>query len=97
MTIKFYNTTELNSSNDGKIPIRSPAILNIENDDKYCFLWSILAHLHPCEKINHNRVTNYKQNFNELNNDGFDFSKKLICTDTHIIEKLSNLSENSFI
>ena len=26
-----------------KIPIRSNAILNIQNNDKYCFIWSILA------------------------------------------------------
>ena len=26
-----------------KTPLRSNAILNVENDDKYCFLWSILA------------------------------------------------------
>ena len=31
-----------------RFPVRSSAILNIENNDKYCFLWSILAKLHPC-------------------------------------------------
>ena len=30
-----------------KISVRSSAILNIENNDKYCFLCSILAYLHP--------------------------------------------------
>ena len=48
MIVYFYRTGELNGSNYVKIPLRSSAILNIENDDKYCFLWSILAHLHPC-------------------------------------------------
>ena len=47
MTIYFYKTQELNGSNYVKIPIRSNAILNIQNDDKYCFIWSILAHLYP--------------------------------------------------
>ena len=48
MTIYFYKTTEMNGSNYIKIPLRSNAILNVENNDKYCFLWSILAWLHPC-------------------------------------------------
>ena len=41
MTIYFYQTGIMNSSNYVKIPLRSNAILNIENSDKYCFLWSI--------------------------------------------------------
>ena len=58
MTVYFYKTNEMNGSNYIKIPLRSNAILNIENNDKYCFLWSILASLHPCI-INHpNRVSN---------------------------------------
>ena len=47
MTIYFYKTNEMNGSNYIKIPLRSNAILNVENNDKYCFLWSILAYLHP--------------------------------------------------
>ena len=41
MTIYFYKTQELNGSTYLKIPIRSNAILNIQNDDKYCFIWSV--------------------------------------------------------
>ena len=40
MTIYFYKNGELNGSNSIKIPLRSNTILNIENNDKYCFLWS---------------------------------------------------------
>ena len=39
MTIYFYKTNELNDSKYVKTPLRSNAILNIENNDKYCFLW----------------------------------------------------------
>ena len=39
-----------------EIPLSSFAILNIENDDKYCFLWSLIAHLHPCKIIHPNSV-----------------------------------------
>ena len=59
MTVYFYKTGQLNGSIYVKNPLRSNAILNIENNDKYCFLWSILASLHPCI-INHpNRVSKY--------------------------------------
>ena len=61
MTIYFYKTNEMNGSNYIKIRLRSNAILNIENNDKYCFLWSILAFLHPCNNIHPNRVSNYRQ------------------------------------
>ena len=43
MTIYFFNFTEMNGSIYVKIPLRSSAILNIQDDDKYCFIWSILA------------------------------------------------------
>ena len=37
-------------SNYVKILLRSSATLNNENFDKYCFIWSILSSLHPCNK-----------------------------------------------
>ena len=55
MGISFYKSGELNGSSHAKVPSRNSAIFNIKKDDKYCFLWSILAKLHPCE-INSNRV-----------------------------------------
>ena len=58
MTVYFFKTGDLNGSNCIKIPLITNAILNIENNDKYCFIWSILASLHPCNKIDPNRVSN---------------------------------------
>ena len=43
MTLNFYKTGEMNGSSHVKILLRSSVILNIGNDEKYCFLWSILA------------------------------------------------------
>ena len=43
MTVYFYKTGEMNGGSYVKIPLRSNVILNFENDDNYCFLWSILA------------------------------------------------------
>ena len=58
MTISFYKTTGMNGSSSTEILLRSSAILKIENADKYCFLWLILAHLYPCKKSHANRVSN---------------------------------------
>ena len=96
MTVYFYKTGELNSSNDVKIPLRSKAILNNENNDKYCFLWSILVSLHPCSNNHPNRVSNYKQNFNELSIQGFDFTNGFKCSDVHKFNEINNLSVNIF-
>ena len=92
MIVYFYKTGDLNGSNDVKIPLRSNAILKIENNDKYCFIWSILASLHPCNNNRPSRVSKYKQNFNELNIQGFDFSYGFECNDVHRFNELNNLS-----
>ena len=76
--------------------MRSNAILNIENIDKYCFLWSILAYLHPCNNNHPNRVSKYRQYFNELSIQGFDFSKGFRCSDVRKFNELNNLSVNIF-
>ena len=96
MTIYFYETTEMNGSNYIKIPLRSNAILNVENNDKHCFLWSILAYLHPCNNNHPNRVSNYRQFFDELNINGFDFTNGFKCSDVHKFNELNNLSVNIF-
>ena len=96
MTRCFYKTGEMNDSNYVKLPLRSNAILNIENIDKYCFIWSILASLHPCNNNHQNRVSNCKQYFNELNIEGFDFINGVICNDFHRFKELNNFSITLF-
>ena len=96
MTVYFYETGELNVSNYAKYLLRSNAILNNENNDIYCFIWSILANLHPCNIIHLNGVSNYKHCFNDLNTEGFDFTNGLKCSDVHTINELNNLSINIF-
>ena len=46
-TKEFYKTSELNSSSYIKIPLGSSTVLNLKNDNIFCFPWSISAHLHP--------------------------------------------------
>ena len=96
MTVYFYKTTELNGSNYVKIPLRSNAILNIENNGEYCFLWSILAYLHPCKNTHPNRVSNYRHCFNELNIQGFDFARGFKYSDVHKFNEINNLSVKIF-
>ena len=92
MKISIYKTTELNGSSYVKFPLRSSAILNIQNNDKYCFIWSILASLHPCESTHPSRVSNYSQYFNELIFQNFDFTNGFKCSDVHKFNELNNLS-----
>ena len=94
MTIYFFETGELIGSNYVKIPLRSNVILNIENNDKYCFLWSILAYLHPCNNNQPNRVSSYREYFIELNIQGFDFTNGFRCSEVHRFIVLNNLSGN---
>ena len=83
MTIYFYKTGELKGSNYVKIRLRSNAILKIENNNKDCFIWSILASLRPCNNNHSNRVSNDKEHSNELNINGFDFTNRFKCSDVH--------------
>ena len=63
MKIRFYKTGDLNGSNYVKNPLRSNALINIKNDVKYCFIWSILASVYSCNNDHPNGVSNYKQFF----------------------------------
>ena len=77
LTIYFYKTTDLKRSSYVRVPSRSSAIINIENDDKLCFLWSLLARLQPIAHSKNNykaKVSSYSQFFDELNIHGFVFT-----------------------
>ena len=92
MKVSFCKTGELNGTSYVKIPLRSSAILNFQNKDKYCFICSFLASLHPCENTHPSSVNNYIQYFNELNFQSFDFTNGYKCSDLHIFIDWNNLS-----
>ena len=96
MKIRFYKTVELNGSSYIKIPLRPIALINNKNNDKFCFIWIILASLYPCENDHPNRVSNYYQYFNELNFQSFDFTNGFKCSDVHRFNELNKLSVNRF-
>ena len=56
--------------------MRKKAIINIENKDNKCFLWSVLRYLHPKEKHS-SRITDLRKHENDLNFKGIDFPVKL--------------------
>ena len=90
MKISIYKTTELDGTSYVRIPLRSNAILDVQNNDKYCFIWSILASLHPCEHTHPSRVNNYSQYFNDLNFQYFDFTNGFKCSDVHRFNEINN-------
>ena len=50
--------------------IKKKAVVNVQNsDDDYCFVWSVLAHLHPA-RDHVDRIQNYTSYASELNLDG---------------------------
>ena len=65
------------------------ACVNIVNQDKKCFLWSILASLYAQESNPH-LVSKYKQYENKLNMKGNNYPVKI--KDISYFEKLNNIS-----
>ena len=56
--------------------MRRNAIINMENKDNKCFLWSILRYLHPKEKHS-SRINDLRKYENDLNFKGIDFPIKV--------------------
>ena len=49
------------------------AVVNVQtSDDDYCFVWSVLAHLHPAQ-ANPQSIQNYTMYASKLNLDGLTF------------------------
>jgi len=64
--------------------LNKKATVNIVNrDDDKCFMWSILAHLHPVDK-NSNRLSNYTKFEKELVFKNIEFPMK--TTDIDLFE-----------
>ena len=96
LKIYFHKTNPINGQTYVEFPIRTNAILNIQNNDAYCFLWSILASIHPV-KEDPQSVSKYIPYQNELNITDIDFSNGMKITATDKFEKLNNqLSINVF-
>ena len=96
MKISFLKTGEINGSSYVTFLLRSNAILNKAKDNNFPFIWSLLAQFHPRKDSHPKRVKNYRQNLNESNIEGVDFSCGFRCSDVPIFENLNNSSINIF-
>ena len=72
---------------------KTHCILNIQNKDDKCFLWSILAHLHMAPQNGH-RVEKYTPYENELNMEGITYP--VAVKDVPKFEKQNDISVNVF-
>ena len=92
----MFRYHDLRASSYCKLPkpfFNSISIINIQNDDSYCFPWSILAHKYKVD--NHReRVSLYKKHFHELNQSDIQFPMKIKYIPT--FERLNNLNINVF-
>ena len=68
--------------------MRKKSIINMENKDDKCFLWSVLRYLHPREKDS-TRINDLREYENDLNFKGIDFP--ILVKD---IQKFENQNPN---
>ena len=74
---------------------KNKAVLNIQNSDDKCFLWSVLASIHEVPHTEHpHRVTKYVQYENELIMKGISYP--VAIKDIPKFEKQNNISVNVF-
>ena len=94
--LEIYKVNDNQASSYIELPEKykkNKSIINIKNDDQFCFLWCILAHLCPVED-HKNRTTSYSMHFNKLNLKGLEFPMKV--KDIPKFENLNNLNVNVF-
>ena len=88
----MFRYHDIRASSYCKLPksfCNSTSIVNIQNDDNYCFLWSVLAHKYKIE--NHReRVSYYKKHFHELIHGDIQFFMEI--KDIPTLERLNNLN-----
>ena len=67
--MEVYKIKDIKASSWVELPEKyknSKSIINIQNKDQFCFVWCILAHLHPAKDHKY-RPSMYKPYFNNLN------------------------------
>lgn len=69
------------------------ACINVKNNDDKCFMWSVLAFLHPPQR-DADRVSKYQAYENELDFSGIPFPVKL--SDIDKFERQNNISVNVY-
>ncbi len=96
LDIHIFKSDPLQASSYIDLPKKiklKKAVVNIQNKDNKCFLWSVLAHLHP-PQWKPERVEHYKKYKNTLNVNDLKFPMSL--RDIPKFEKMNNLSVNVY-
>ena len=94
--LEIYKVNDIQASSWVELPEKyknNKSIMNIKNDDQFCFLWCILAHLFPVED-HKNRTSSYSIHTNKLIFNGLEFPMKI--KDIPKFENLNNLNVNVF-
>ena len=94
--LEIYKVNDIQASSWVELPEKyrnNKSIINIKNDDQFCFLWCILAHLFPVED-HKNRTSSYSIHTNKLILNGLEFPMKI--KDIPKFENLNNLNVNVF-
>ena len=94
--LEVYKVNDIQASSWVELPEKyrnNKSIINIKNDDQFCFLWCILSHLFPVED-HKNRTSNYSMHTNKLISNGLEFPMKI--KDIPKFENLNNLNVNVF-
>merc|ERR1712055_508885 len=95
--LKICKYTPLQGSSYIKLPNKienSLSVVNVQNEDNKCFLYSVLAKLHPV-KDNPQRVSNYEPYLKELKTDGITMPMRL--QQIPKFEKQNDLSINVYM
>ena len=94
--LEIYKVNDIQASSRVELPKKyknNKSIINIKNDDQFCFLWCILAHFFHVED-HKNRTSNYSMHTNKLILNGLEFPMKI--KDIPKFENLNNLNVNVF-
>ena len=94
--LEIYKVNDIQASSNFELTPKykkNQSIINIKNNDQFCFLWCILAYFFPVED-NKNITSKYVIHMNKLNLKGLDFPMKV--KDIPKFEKLNNLNVNVF-
>ena len=69
----FYRLQDMTGGSYVELPSINHSILNIKNDDQFCFFWSVLAFLFPA-KDHRSLTSSYKHHIHRLNTVGLTHS-----------------------
>jgi len=96
VNIHIVNYKPIKGSSFIPLPVKlaaKKAIVNVQNNDNKCFMWSVLAALYPAMK-DPQRVTKYIYHQDRLNFTNIPFPVRV--ADVQKFEKLNNISINVF-